>query len=64
MLLAHGCGSARRLTDGFGRFVVSGGQLILLFIGFGLAYVDTAHWTPFIPENTGKFGQFGLSREC
>lgn len=35
--------------------------VILLFIGFGLAYVDTAHWTPFIPENTGKFGQFGLS---
>lgn len=34
MLFAHGGGTARRLTDGFGRFVVSGGQLILLFIGF------------------------------
>lgn len=23
--------------------------------------VATAHWTPFIPENTGQFGQFGWS---
>ena len=35
--------------------------VILLFVGFGLSYVDTANWVPYIPENTGKFGEFGLS---
>jgi hypothetical protein len=34
MHLAYGGGSALRLSDGFGRFAVSGGQLILVFIGF------------------------------
>lgn len=33
--------------------------VILLFIGFGLQYVDTANWTPFIPENEGP-GRFGV----
>jgi Amino acid transporters len=35
--------------------------VILLFIGFGLSYIDTSNWTPYIPENTGKFGEFGFS---
>ncbi len=35
--------------------------VILLFIGFGIAHIDVANWTPFIPENTGKFGSFGYS---
>jgi len=35
--------------------------VICLFIGFGAAHVDTANWTPFIPENTGTFGEFGWS---
>ena len=35
--------------------------VILLFIGFGLSYVDTSNWFPYIPENTGKFGEFGWS---
>ncbi|MDR1403458.1 MAG: amino acid permease [Tannerellaceae bacterium] len=33
--------------------------VILLFIGFGLSYVDTSNWTPYIPENTGEYGHFG-----
>ena len=33
--------------------------VILLFIGFGISYIDTANWTPLIPENTGKFENFG-----
>lgn len=33
--------------------------IILLFIGFGMQYVDPANWTPFIPENQGP-GQFGM----
>ncbi|WP_183307941.1 amino acid permease [Dysgonomonas hofstadii] len=33
--------------------------VILLFIGFGLSYVDTSNWVPYIPENTGGYGNFG-----
>ncbi len=38
--------------------------VILLFIGFGIAYVDPANWTPFIPENEGpgRFGMDGVMR--
>jgi APA family basic amino acid/polyamine antiporter len=35
--------------------------VILLFIGFGLSYVDTGNWSPYIPENTGEFGHYGWS---
>ena len=35
--------------------------VILLFIGFGFNYIDTTNWHPYIPENTGNFGQFGIS---
>jgi APA family basic amino acid/polyamine antiporter len=35
--------------------------VLLLFIGFGAAYVRPENWTPFIPENTGTFGEFGWS---
>lgn len=34
-------------------------SVILLFIGFGLSYIDTSNWTPYIPENTGAYGNFG-----
>ena len=35
--------------------------VILIFIGFGLSYVDTSNWVPYIPENTGEWGYFGWS---
>lgn len=35
--------------------------VILLFIGFGLSYIDVSNWSPYIPENTGEFGHFGWS---
>jgi APA family basic amino acid/polyamine antiporter len=35
--------------------------IIFLVIGFGFMYVKTANWHPFIPENTGRFGEFGWS---
>jgi APA family basic amino acid/polyamine antiporter len=35
--------------------------VILLFIFFGMWYVNVENWSPFIPENTGTFGQFGWS---
>jgi APA family basic amino acid/polyamine antiporter len=33
--------------------------VVLLVIVFGASYVDPANWTPFIPEPTGKPGQYG-----
>ncbi|XXF79001.1 amino acid permease [Myxococcaceae bacterium GXIMD 01537] len=35
--------------------------VVLLVIVFGAFHVDPAHWRPFIPENTGTYGQFGWS---
>lgn len=35
--------------------------VILLFIAFGLSYIDQSNWSPYIPENTGQFGNFGWS---
>lgn len=35
--------------------------VILLFIVCGIAFVQVENWRPFIPENTGVFGQFGIS---
>lgn len=35
--------------------------VVLLVIFVGAAYVDTANWTPLVPENNGEFGVFGWS---
>jgi len=35
--------------------------VVVAFIGLGAAYVNPAHWHPFIPVNTGEFGHFGWS---
>ena len=35
--------------------------IVLLVIGFGFFYVNTANWHPFMPENAGTFGKFGFS---
>ena len=35
--------------------------VILLFVGMGISYIDPSNWVPYIPENTGQFGQFGWS---
>lgn len=35
--------------------------VILIFIFVGIAYINTDNWHPFIPENTGTFGSFGMS---
>ena len=34
-------------------------SVIALFIVFGWFYINTDNWVPFIPDNTGNFGQFG-----
>jgi APA family basic amino acid/polyamine antiporter len=35
--------------------------VVLVFIALGWQYIDPANYQPYIPANTGKFGEFGLS---
>jgi APA family basic amino acid/polyamine antiporter len=35
--------------------------VIGLFIIAGAFYINSANWHPFIPDNTGEFGKFGIS---
>lgn len=35
--------------------------ILLAFIGFGAAHVNSQNWHPFIPPNEGGFGRYGLS---
>jgi APA family basic amino acid/polyamine antiporter len=35
--------------------------IVIAVIGFGFVYVNTANWFPYIPPNTGNFGEFGWS---
>ncbi len=50
-------------SAGFNNIIVAIKVIvILLFIGFGLSFIDTSNWKPFIPPNpTGEFGNFGFS---
>ncbi len=57
-LISRGIQTAAFLND---LLVIMKLGVILLFIGFGFAYISTDHLTPFIPANTGVFGEFGWS---
>ncbi|MCE2982053.1 MAG: amino acid permease [Parachlamydia sp.] len=35
--------------------------VVLIFIAIGVSYVQPENYTPFIPPNTGEFGEFGWS---
>jgi APA family basic amino acid/polyamine antiporter len=35
--------------------------VVILFIALGWSHIDPANYTPYIPENTGVKGQFGIS---
>jgi len=35
--------------------------VVLIVIGAGAMFIDPANWHPFIPENTGTFGEYGWS---
>lgn len=35
--------------------------VIAMFIAIGFMYIDPQNWVPFIPENQGTFGEFGIS---
>lgn len=54
-----------RGTQGSSRFndlmVVLKLAVVLSFIGIGLRYVSSDNLTPFIPANTGVFGEYGWS---
>jgi basic amino acid/polyamine antiporter, APA family len=36
-------------------------SVVLIFVLFGFRYVNPENWHPFIPPNTGTFGEFGWS---
>lgn len=57
-LISIGIKTAARFND---FLVVVKMGVILLFIVCGIFYINTDNWHPFIPENTGIFGQFGWS---
>ena len=51
-----------RQSATFNGFVVAiKVSIVVLVIAFGAFYVDTGNWHPYIPENTGTFGEFGVS---
>jgi basic amino acid/polyamine antiporter, APA family len=35
--------------------------IVFLVIGFGFMFVRPENWQPFVPPNTGEFGQYGFS---
>ncbi len=36
-------------------------SVVLIFIVLGWKYINTSNYTPYIPDNTGTFGEFGFS---
>jgi len=42
-------------------FVIIKLTVISLVIVFGAPFVRTAHWSPFVPHNTGRWGEYGWS---
>src|SRR5262249_41929695 len=36
-------------------------SIVVAVIAVGIFYIKPAHYTPFIPPNTGTFGEFGIS---
>ncbi len=36
-------------------------SVVLLFVLFGWRYINGENWVPFIPENTGNFGEYGVT---
>ena len=54
LILMRGTKGSSRFND---LMVVLKLAVVLTFIGIGLRYVNSDHLTPFIPENTGVFGE-------
>lgn len=58
VMISIGIKAAARLNN---IMVVIKMTVIVLFIACGIAYINTDNWHPFVPENTGVFGQYGIS---
>ena len=58
LLLMRGIGESARANM---AIVVVKVVIVIAVIGVGAFYVTPANYTPFIPENTGTFGEFGIS---
>jgi basic amino acid/polyamine antiporter, APA family len=44
-----------------GVIVIVKVAIVIVFVAIGARYIDWANYTPFIPVNTGRFGEFGWS---
>jgi APA family basic amino acid/polyamine antiporter len=44
-----------------GAIVITKIAVLLVVIAAGAMFIDTANWHPFIPANTGTFGEYGWS---
>ena len=58
LLLMRGISESARVNA---AIVVVKVCVIIAVVAFGIPYVNTANYTPFIPPNTGTFGHFGFS---
>ncbi len=58
LLLMRGISESARVNN---VIVVVKVAIVLAVIGFGVSYVHTANYSPFIPPNTGTFGHYGFS---
>jgi APA family basic amino acid/polyamine antiporter len=66
MAIALACTAVARggigVSAGVNAVIVSVKVVVLiLFMMFGFSHVRPENWTPFIPANTGVFGEFGIS---
>ena len=51
-----------RLSARVNNVIVVAKVAVILIVGIaGLLFANSNHWSPIIPPNTGKFGQFGVS---
>jgi APA family basic amino acid/polyamine antiporter len=58
LLLLAGTQLSARAND----IIVVAKVLAIVIVGVaGLCYANVDHWTPFIPANSGRFGEFGIS---
>lgn len=58
LLLMRGISESARVNA---VIVVIKVLIVLAVVGFGVSYVNTANYHPFIPANTGTFGHYGFS---
>lgn len=58
LLLMRGTKESAKLNN---ILVVVKVAVVLVFIVIGFQFIDPANYTPYIPENTGVYGEFGIS---